>query len=124
MKNDFEIDPNQIDRLAELAVYTGVGLKPEQNLLITAPIESLPLVRRISVHAYKAGAGLVTPIFSDPEITLARYRHAHNNSFDKAANCSIMQWERPSMIILRALLLPGMIQCYWLMKMRTRWSSQ
>ncbi len=86
MKNDFEIDPNQIDRLAELAVYTGVGLKPEQNLLITAPIESLPLVRRISVHAYKAGAGLVTPIFSDPEITLARYRHAHNNSFDKAAN--------------------------------------
>ena len=86
MKNDFEIDPNQIDRLAELAVYTGVGLKPEQNLLITAPIESLPLVRRISVHAYKAGAGLVTPIFSDPEITLARYRHARNNSFDKAAN--------------------------------------
>ena len=86
MKNDFEIDPNQIDRLAELAVHTGVGLKPEQNLLITAPIESLPLVRRISVHAYKAGAGLVTPIFSDPEITLARYRHAHNNSFDKAAN--------------------------------------
>ena len=41
---------------------------------MTAPTVALPLVRRIAEHAYKAGAGLVTPIFSDEAITLSRYR--------------------------------------------------
>jgi aminopeptidase len=45
----------------------------------------MPLVRRIAEHAYKAGAGLVTPFFSDEEVTLARYRHGHDLSFDRAA---------------------------------------
>jgi aminopeptidase len=79
------INPEHLDRLANLAVRTGVALQPRQDLLITAPIEALPLVRRIAVHAYKAGAGLVTPLFSDPEMTLARYHHASNAAFDSAA---------------------------------------
>src|SRR5690606_18586606 len=29
--------------------------------------------------------GLVTPLLSDPEVTLARYRHARDHSFDRAA---------------------------------------
>ena len=52
---------------------------------MTAPTVALPLVRRIAEHAYKAGAGLVTPMFSDEEITLARYRYGHDASFDRAA---------------------------------------
>ena len=79
------INPEHLDRLANLAVRTGVALQPGQDLLITAPIEALPLVRRIAVHAYKAGAGLVTPLFSDPEMTLARYHHASDAAFDSAA---------------------------------------
>ena len=79
------INPEHLDRLANLAVRTGVALQPRQDLLITAPIEALPLVRRIAVHAYKAGAGLVTPLFSDPELTLARYHHASDAAFDSAA---------------------------------------
>jgi aminopeptidase len=79
------INPEHLDRLANLAVRTGVALQPGQDLLITAPIEALPLVRRIAVHAYKAGAGLVTPLFSDPELTLARYHHASDAAFDSAA---------------------------------------
>ena len=47
--------------------------------------QALPLVRRIAEHAYKAGAGLVTPFLSDEEITLSRYRHGHDDSFDRAA---------------------------------------
>ncbi len=86
MENNFEIDPKKIDLLAQLAIHTGLGLQSGQNLLITAPIESLPLVRRLSIHAYRAGAGLVTPLFSDPEITLARFQNANNDSFDKAAD--------------------------------------
>ncbi|MCK1357797.1 aminopeptidase [Bradyrhizobium sp. 199] len=79
------IDPAKLDRLAEVAVKVGLGLRPGQDLLLTAPAIALPLVRRIAVHAYKAGAGIVTPILSDEEMTLARYRHGHDSSFDRAA---------------------------------------
>ena len=80
------ISSAHIDRLAELAVKTGLALIPGQDLMITAPIEALPLVRRITDYAYKSGAGVVTPIFSDPEIVLSRYRNAFDTSFDQAAN--------------------------------------
>ena len=79
------IDPIKLDRLAEVAIKIGLGLKPGQDLLLTAPTVALPLVRRVVEHAYKAGAGLVTPFFSDDEITLARYRFAPDGSFDRAA---------------------------------------
>ncbi len=80
------IDPAKLDRLAEVAVRTGVNLQPGQDLVITAPMAALDLVRRIAVHAYKAGGGIVTPFFSDDAITLARYEHAPDESFDRAPN--------------------------------------
>ena len=55
-------------------------------MLITAPLTALPLVRKITEHAYKAGAGLVTTIYSDEEATLARYKHANDDAFDHAAD--------------------------------------
>jgi len=79
------IDPVKLDRLAQVAVRVGLNLQPGQDLLLTAPAAALPLVRLIAVHAYKAGAGLVTPFLSDEEIALARYRHAPDASFDRAA---------------------------------------
>src|SRR3954452_24791431 len=79
------IDPVKLDRLAEVAVKVGLQLQPGQDLLLTAPSVALPLVRRIAEHAYKAGAGLVTPFLSDEDITLSRYRYAHDSSFDRAA---------------------------------------
>lgn len=79
------IDPVKLDRLAQVAVKVGLNLQPGQDLVMTAPVSALPLVRRIAEHAYKAGAGLVTPILSDDAVTLARYRHARDESFDAAA---------------------------------------
>src|SRR5712672_718399 len=79
------IDPVKLDRLAEVAVKVGLRLQPGQDLLLTAPAAALPLVRRVAEHAYKAGAGLVTPFLSDEEITLARYRFGHDDGFDRAA---------------------------------------
>src|SRR6201747_566362 len=79
------IDPVKLDRLAEVAVRVGLNLAPGQDLLLTAPSTALPLVRRIAEHAYKAGAGLVTPILSDEAITLSRYRFGQDDSFDSAA---------------------------------------
>ncbi|WP_376985162.1 aminopeptidase [Bosea sp. R86505] len=79
------IDPDKLDRLAQAAVRVGLNLQPGQDLFLTAPVTALPLVRKIAEHAYKAGAGLVTPILSDEEVTLARYRYAQDDSFDRAA---------------------------------------
>jgi aminopeptidase len=79
------IDPVKLERLAEVAVKVGLQLQPGQDLLLTAPVAALPLVRRIAEQAYKAGAGLVTTLLSDEEITLARYRNAPDASFDRAA---------------------------------------
>ncbi len=73
--NDHERTPTQSHRL-----------EPGQDLLLTAPTVALPLVRRIAEHAYKAGAGLVTPIFSDEAITLSRYKFGADEGFDRAAS--------------------------------------
>src|SRR6202790_5311898 len=79
------IDPVNLARLAEVAVKIGLNLQPGQDLLLTAPSAALPLVRKIAEHAYKAGAGLVTPLLSDEAVTLSRYRFAPDDSFDRAA---------------------------------------
>jgi len=79
------IDPVKLDKLAQVAIKVGLQLAEGQDLVMTAPMTAAPLVRRITEHAYKAGAGLVTTIYSDEEATLARYKHANSASFDKAA---------------------------------------
>ena len=84
--SEFKINEKKIDKLANLAVKRGVGLQKGQNLLITAPIESLPLVRKIAEHAYKEGAHIVTPLFTDSDITLSRFKYAPNESFDSATD--------------------------------------
>ena len=85
-RNTTAIDPVKLDRLAEVAIKIGLRLAPGQDLLLTAPAAALPLVRRIAEHAYKAGAGLVTPLFSDEEVTLSRYRFGADDGFDRAPN--------------------------------------
>lgn len=78
------IDPVKLDRLAEVAVKVGLQLQQGQDLVITASTAAVPLARKIAEHAYKAGAGLVTPIFNDDEITLSRFRDATFDGFDRA----------------------------------------
>ncbi len=75
----------KLDQLAEVAVKVGLGLQPGQELLMTASIDALPLARRITEHAYRAGAALVTTLFTDEESALMRYRFAPGVSFDRAA---------------------------------------
>lgn len=79
------IDPVKLERLAEVVIKVGLQLQPGQDLVLTSSIAALPLTRKIVEHAYKAGAGLVTPIFNDDEITLARFRYGANAGFDRAA---------------------------------------
>ena len=61
-----------------------MGLREGQELVLSAPTDALPLVRRITEHAYKAGAKLVTTFFSDDATTLARFQYGPDASFDYA----------------------------------------
>ena len=74
----------KLDRFAQLAVRVGLNLQPGQELVISASTEMLPLVRRITEHAYKAGANIVTTLYADDETSLARFLYAPDESFDKA----------------------------------------
>jgi aminopeptidase len=85
MSSTNPVDPEKLDKLAQVAIKVGLQLAEGQDLLMTAPMTAAPLVRRITEHAYKAGAGLVTTIYSDEEATLARYRFGKDHSFDRAA---------------------------------------
>ncbi len=75
----------KLDRLAEVAVRVGLGLARGQELVMTAPLDAVALARRITEHAYKVGASLVTTLFTDEEATLMRFHHAPEQSFDRAA---------------------------------------
>ncbi len=74
----------KLDRFAKLAVHVGLNLQRDQELVISASTEMMPLVRRITEHAYKAGAKLVTTLYSDDEAALARFKYADDSTFDHA----------------------------------------
>jgi aminopeptidase len=79
--SDFE---QKLDRLAEIAVRAGLGLAPGQELVMTATLDAVPLARLITEHAYKAGASLVTTLFTDEQSSLLRFRYGADVSFDAA----------------------------------------
>jgi aminopeptidase len=74
----------KLDRLAAIAVRIGLGLAPGQDLVMTATLDAAPLARRITEHAYKAGASLVTTLFTDEESSLLRFRYGSGAAFDSA----------------------------------------
>ncbi|CAN7533976.1 aminopeptidase [Rhizobium rhizogenes] len=84
--NHHPVDTAKLEKLAEVAVKVGLQLQAGQDLLITAPVAAMPLVRLITREAYKAGAGLVSTFYADEETTLARYEYGHDESFDRAAS--------------------------------------
>ena len=74
-----------LDRLAAVAIHSGLGLAPGQELVMTASTDALPLARRITEHAYRAGASLVTMLLTDEASALLRYEYGADASFDTAA---------------------------------------
>jgi aminopeptidase len=75
----------KLDLLAQVAIQVGLGLQAGQELVMTASLDALPLARRITEQAYRAGASLVTTLYTDDEAALMRYRFAPDPSFDHAA---------------------------------------
>ena len=75
----------RLDRLAEIAIRSGLNLQPGQELVISAQVEAVPLVRRLTEHAYRAGASLVSTLLTDEEAMLIRLAHGGEASLDAAS---------------------------------------
>lgn len=71
----------KLQNYADLAVKIGINLQPGQRLIVRAPVEAAPLVRLIAASAYQAGARLVDVMWSDDQVTLARFKYAPRDSF-------------------------------------------
>ena len=74
----------RLDRLAEVAIRSGLNLQPGQELVISAQVEAVPLVRRLTEHAYRAGASLVSALLTDEQAMLIRLAHGSEASLDAA----------------------------------------
>ena len=72
-----------LDAYSDLVVKVGLNLRAGQRLIIIGPLanggaslEAAPLIRRIAVSAYRAGAPLVEVLWGDEELLLLRFQHA------------------------------------------------
>jgi aminopeptidase len=84
MPLDFE---RRLEIYADLAVRIALNVQPGQRLMIIGPLanggaalDAVPLIRKITQAAYKAGASLVEAIYGDEEMLLLRFRHARENT--------------------------------------------
>ena len=77
----------KLQRYADLVVKVGLNIQPGQRLVVIAsPVEVAPLVRAITVSAYQNGCKLVTVVWADQQVNLARYQYAPDESFEESAD--------------------------------------
>lgn len=81
----------QIDRYAELLVCKGAALQEGQELVVQAPVEVADFVRRVVAKAYAAGAGHVTVIWRDDEVTRLDYENRPLEAFEKVPSWKVEQ---------------------------------
>ncbi len=67
---------------AKTAVRTGINIKENQEVLLSAPITCVDLARLITEEAYLAGAKNVFVKYVDEELTYQRYKNAPDSSFE------------------------------------------
>lgn len=69
-----------LEKYAELVIRVGVNIQPGQNLMLTAPLETVDFTRLLVAKAYDAGAKYVHVDWEDEQITRIRYEHATDES--------------------------------------------
>jgi len=72
-----------LQKYADIAIRMWVNLQPTQRLLIRAPIQAAPLVEKLTISAYQAGARLVTLLWNHDPLELARFQFAPRDSFEE-----------------------------------------
>ena len=72
-------------RVAALGIDVGVNVQPDQELVISAPVEAGPLIAALARAAYQRGAALVNCIYDDPALLLTRIQSARPSTLDAAS---------------------------------------
>jgi aminopeptidase len=81
--NESELSQS-LDKYADVAIKIGVNLQKGQRLSIITDTESLVLVRRLVISAYKAGAKFVDVLINDRPLERIRFEHAQPESLTEA----------------------------------------
>jgi aminopeptidase len=76
------VEPETIERLADLAVGFGANLQPNQIIAISAEPGKEYLVRALAENAYRRGARFVDVSWFDPWVKRARIAHAREETLD------------------------------------------
>jgi hypothetical protein len=76
--------PGKLSQLAEIAVRIGVNVQRDQELIINAPVEAVPLVRALARHAYRAGARDVLVNYTDQNLARIQLTEGADPIFDHA----------------------------------------
>ncbi len=75
------MDDSMLTKYAKLLVHTGVNLQKGQPLVVTADIQSAPLVRKVADAAYDAGASQVVIRWEDDYLTQSKFLRASEEVF-------------------------------------------
>jgi aminopeptidase len=76
------VRPDDLRKLAELAVTTGANVQPGQVVAVAAALESAPFVQALAEAAYRRGAKFVDPGSFDGAVKRHRIRHADPSTLD------------------------------------------
>ena len=82
---------DQIDLYANLLVRKGVALQEGQELVLQAPVERADFARRVVRAAYRAGAGHVTVIWRDDEVSRLTYESCDLPFFEHTPSWQVEQ---------------------------------
>jgi aminopeptidase len=89
------VQPDRLERYAELIVRVGANVQPGQTVYLVAEIAHADVARAIAEKAYEAGALRVIPLYRDDRVRLAALRHAPEEGLS-----AYTEWE---MAMARAL---------------------
>lgn len=78
-----------IERYANLVVRKGVNVKPGQEVVVQSPVECAEFARLLVKRAYAAGAGHVTVIWGDDEVSRLTYENVETAWFE-----NVPEWQK------------------------------
>ncbi len=71
-----------IKKYAELIVKKGLNVQKGQEVVVTASVDAVELVREVAAAAYEVGAKDVIVAYSDDKLTRLRYEYCEMDHFD------------------------------------------
>ncbi len=66
---------DRLRRYGDLIVRTGANVQPGQTVVVFAEVEHAPVLRAVADAAFRAGAGVVLPVYRDAHVRRAHVAH-------------------------------------------------